>query len=135
MSQYADSARDLSRQWQESRIRTQTLMEQIDERFLEPDWQAAVIVEARLWRELLNQVPDDVPKLARGLRASMLRWFALSADVGDAMIAALEAGDIDQLTTAAARIDDATALAAEATESGTRLTERLERQHPPRHPR
>jgi hypothetical protein len=119
---YAAEVTARSQHWLASMARAQALFRQIDERFDDPAWRAAVIAEARSWREVLGEIPDDAPEAAREARARVLRWFDASADAGDAIILSLEAGDREWMIQAIAHLDEVTALALEAARSVARPT-------------
>ena len=122
---YRDAILDLGKEWIASAERAMELRRQSSERFDDPDWQSALIGEARTWRELLNRIPGEPPPLAKDMHTSVVRWFAASANRGDEFIAAIESGDRDRVKRLSVAGDEINALIEAALRAAQRVSERL----------
>lgn len=111
MDLFLEGSSAVANDWRDDHQRFFELSSHIGERFNDPDWRNEAVTEARSWALLLDRVPGDAPKAVSDLQELQLRQFRLAAEVGDAIAACIEAGDVEGTRQALARLREVNAVA------------------------
>jgi hypothetical protein len=130
LAAYGDNLHVSIQRLDRSAKRAAALLQTVDRDVDDPVWRAALLVECRGWRDLLDAVPAEPPLAARELHVQALRWFGCVATEGVSLAAAVTARDSARIRTATTGVSDCAELGHACAQAAARLAARFDEADP-----
>ncbi|CAA9574050.1 MAG: hypothetical protein AVDCRST_MAG59-3803 [uncultured Thermomicrobiales bacterium] len=130
LAAYGDNLHVSIQRLDRSAKRAAALLQTVDRDVDDPVWRAALLVECRGWRDLLDAVPAEPPLAARELHVQALRWFGCVANAGVSLAAAITSRDPALIRATTARLGHCAELGHACAQTAAHLAERFDEADP-----